>query len=62
LLEGNRFKIYDAEELITIPQLPIDFDFELIEDGYIAFESLDTKVGKPRKEVLISEFKMYLYH
>jgi len=40
----------DADELIEIPQLPIDFDFSIIEDNYYAFEEL---ARNPYKEKLI---------
>lgn len=45
----NNIAIYyifeDTDELIKIPQVPVDFDFSLIEDNYIAFETI-----KPEKK------------
>ncbi len=60
-LEGIKLNyIYeDSDELIEIPAMPLDFDFSLIEENYLAFEGI-----KPDKSVknlpLIADFKNLL--
>ncbi|GEM_PF-1620485 len=42
LKEFRTFYIFeDSQELIEIPQLPVDFDFSVVEENYIAFEGLN---------------------
>jgi len=36
----------DTNELIEIPQMPVDYDFSMIEDNFIAFESLQKTLEK----------------
>jgi len=58
----NNIPIYyifeDTEELIKIPQAPVDFDFSLIEENYIAFETIKSEKKEenlPLKKIFIED-------
>ncbi len=51
LKEFRTFYIFeDSEELIEIPHLPVDFEFSIIEENFIAFESFNKDGEAPEKK------------
>ncbi len=40
----------DTDDLIKIPQAPVDFDFSVIEENYFLFREIDKKKNIPEKE------------
>lgn len=52
--------LFSKRELIEIPLLPVDFDFSIIEENYVAFESLNPK-KEQRNLPSPGQFMKHLY-
>ncbi len=51
----------ETDELIEIPQAPVDFDFSVIDEDYVAFQSLG-KAQPPSYQEFISDFTTEVFN